>query len=365
MTHGNFKETENSTGLPHPKLCAVCSAKMGGPSSTNDGRYGPKLGPAYSTSAALTLLLWCVPVVGLRFSVAPSSPAKTGSPKTRADLLREAAVQGLALSTPVVVGPASAAVTEDVDTSLAGRIRSRSFDKQLFNMPPSTTTYPSWMEGTWDVTAKFNGYIFPNTKISKSAVVDNQSTPGFQQMSILSLSDIGPPEAHFKMRFVSEGNNGKGKVLEDRAFNLQEAEVGWLGKGAPVISSVDFESPKNPNRWTVFFGEGNRNGVVRSEFFANSRESQVVDEDTFVQSESLRQLNVFRRSRNAISREVISDYQHFWVFKRAPRGRAGGVDAYLVTAGYLQPQDSVYFKSPTSPVVLYSHFYSLTKVDAM
>ncbi|CAM9955944.1 unnamed protein product [Choristocarpus tenellus] len=144
--------------------------------------------------------------------------------------------------------------------TLANRIRSRSFDKQLFNLPPNETKYPAWMEGTWDVKASFNGYIFPNTKVPKSTVVENEDTPGFQQMSILSLADIGPPKASFKMRFTgrqaSKGGSGDSPndvngVYEDILFNTREAEAGWLGKDAPEITSLEFESKRNPNRFDM------------------------------------------------------------------------------------------------------------------
>jgi hypothetical protein len=55
--------------------------------------------------------------------------------------------------------------------SLEQRIQARHFEKPLFSLPPKEARYPVWMEGTWDVTAGFGGYLFPNKKVEKEAVV--------------------------------------------------------------------------------------------------------------------------------------------------------------------------------------------------
>ena len=55
--------------------------------------------------------------------------------------------------------------------SLQQRIEAIHFEKPLFSLPPKEARYPAWMEGTWDVTAGFGGYLFPNAKVEKQAVV--------------------------------------------------------------------------------------------------------------------------------------------------------------------------------------------------
>ena len=37
----------------------------------------------------------------------------------------------------------------------------------IFNIPPTVQIYPDFMKGTWKVSCKYGGYLFPSKKISK------------------------------------------------------------------------------------------------------------------------------------------------------------------------------------------------------
>jgi hypothetical protein len=53
-----------------------------------------------------------------------------------------------------------------------------------------------------------------------------------------------------------------------------------------------------------------------------------------------------------VPRQVGTNYAHFWTWKQQGTDRIVG---NLLTAGFLDPQDSLYFEEPTLPVVIYSH----------
>ena len=55
--------------------------------------------------------------------------------------------------------------------------------------------YPSWMEGTWDVTAEFSGAYTPLGQRFTSS-----STPGFTKASILAVADVGATPVQYKAR---------------------------------------------------------------------------------------------------------------------------------------------------------------------
>ncbi|CAM9853187.1 unnamed protein product, partial [Heterosigma akashiwo] len=56
--------------------------------------------------------------------------------------------------------------------------------------------------------------------------------------------------------------------------------------------------------------------------------------------------------------------QNYWYYKRSPTN-PDEVEVTLLTAGYLQPQDALFFDSPTAPVVLYSHTMTMRRVKKM
>ncbi|KAG5178573.1 hypothetical protein JKP88DRAFT_329126 [Tribonema minus] len=259
------------------------------------------------------------------------------------------------------------------DGSLMARIKERRFDKPIFSLPPQEAAYPDWMEGTWDVTAGFGGYLFPSKTVKKEAVVSNEYTPGFKQLSIMSNADIGPPAAAFQQRFARRGGGGSA-VRDDRPFNLSAAMRGWLGDRAPAVLSCEYEPERNPNRCSFALrpaaAAGARAGAgnTRVELFTNARETEAAGADAFLLSEYIRQVTIYRPGADVIARELVADYQQFWVYRRGGEEGGGGggrgFKASLLTCGYLQPQDSNYFDSPTEPVVLYSHAYDFKPAAA-
>jgi hypothetical protein len=188
----------------------------------------------------------------------------------------------------------------------------------------------------------------------------NEYTPGFKQLSILNNADIGPVKANFQQRFVKRD----GHVVDDRLFNLSAAMRGWLMDKAPAVLSHDYSPQENPNRCSFVLAPSGSvprsgQGTTRVELFTNARDTAAVGDDTFLLSEYLRQVTIYRPGADVIARELVADYQQYWVYRR----QAGGsnIKANLLTAGYLQPQDANYFESPTEPVVLYSHTYSFQR----
>ena len=88
--------------------------------------------------------------------------------------------------------------SSEASSPLWARLEARQLNKPVFNVPPPLQTYPDWhvnvapqhapllqqhqaspgpdegpvagaarLEGTWDVSTKFEGFAFPSTKIEK------------------------------------------------------------------------------------------------------------------------------------------------------------------------------------------------------
>ena len=178
--------------------------------------------------------------------------------------------------------PASAA--ESLRDALAARDANR-LTKPFYNVPPGPTTFPDWLEGRWRCSATFQGFQFPNEKISKQRVVAETDLPGFTKLSIARFGDVGREKTDFELNFVKRGGN----VIEDYGNNVANALSAHVDK-PDLVKSVAWDAA-NPNRMTMTLAEGGRNGE-RIEIFVNSRRSEALEGDIFLNSESIRQMTL-------------------------------------------------------------------------
>jgi hypothetical protein len=210
------------------------------------------------------------------------------------------------------------------------------------------------MMGNWRVTCRFNGYIFPSTKIEKSRLLKDVQVPGFQKCSIAAVCDTGKEEAAYDM------NIDKSTGLEDRSFTLTNQIDAFLGYKA--VAEVIYDSNKNPNRLSVDFIEYKTRNAERIELFCNARESEVYEQDNtpiFVCSEYIRQVTFGGSADVGVARQVIGNYAHFWTWKRQNENKLTG---NLLTAAYLDPQDALFFDEPSKPVAISSHVLTADRV---
>jgi len=302
--------------------------------------------------------------------------------------------------------PANAA---DTLVEKLARRDSKVLTKSLFSARPDEMVYPSWFEGEWDTTVKFNGFEFPTIeKFPKEALVADVAVAGFQKLSIAQLVDVGKPSTTYRTRWLSRPQGGAGGgassvCVEDRAFNLKNAIDATLGfeRVAPV-ERVDYDAKANPNRCSISFRGTTRN-AERIELFTNARASETPPRGTsstfasptgsptgspangaaagggapppptstpgseqptlraFVCSELMRQVTYSLSTTAGVAREAITEYQYFWTYRASPSGTQ--LRANLLTCAYLEPQDPNFFKAPSQPVAVYSHTVDYRRVE--
>jgi len=237
---------------------------------------------------------------------------------------------------------------------------------RVFNLPPPAQLYPDWLVGEWQVTSNFAGYLFPSTKLSRERLIANASVPGFQKCSVAATCDIGKEQVAYRWR-VDETN------LEDRSYNLAQAIDAHLGYRA--VDRVLYDPSKNPNRISIDFVDYKTVNAERIELFCNARESESYEvaegeggrdgsktTDVFVCSEYVRQVTFGTGQTYGVPRQAVTNYAHFWTWRKEnPVDQDSTVEGNLLTAGYLDAQDPLYFDEPTLPVVVYSHRLSATK----
>ena len=224
----------------------------------------------------------------------------------------------------------------------------------VFNIPPAAQVYPDWMEGTWIVTSSFRGYMFPSDKIPKETLTHDFNVPGFQKCSIAATCDVGKENAKWTLAI---GDNG----LEDRKVTLASQVDGYLGYNA--VADVLYDIKTNPNRLSIDFIDYKTINAERIELFCNARESETYTREDgariFVCSEYIRQVTFGGGSEVGVPRQVIGNYGNFWTWKN---GSDGTITGNLLTACYLDPQDSLFFDEPAKPVAIYSHSLSAERM---
>ncbi|KAL3937729.1 MAG: hypothetical protein SGBAC_007223 [Bacillariaceae sp.] len=217
----------------------------------------------------------------------------------------------------------------------------------LFNIPPSTQLYPDFMKGNeWKITCKYGGYLFPSKAISRERLIANAQIPGFQKCSIAALSDVGTESFDYTLTISDDG-------VEDRIQTYTTQINSNLGYKA--VSNIKYSAKSNPNRISIEFDEYRTRNAERVELFCNGRESEYVQEtNTFVCSEYIRQVTFGTGSNVGIPRQVATNYAHFWTWKQNLQDPSV-ISGNLLTAAYLDPQDSLFFDEPSKPVAVYSH----------
>ena len=220
---------------------------------------------------------------------------------------------------------------------------------------PAAQVYPDWMKGTWGVTSSFRGYIFPSEKIPKTTLTKDFDIPGFQKCSIAATCDVGKENVPWELKVTEDG-------LEDRKSTLLSQVDGYLGYKA--VEEVIYDAKANPNRVSIDFVDYKTINAERIELFCNARESEVYERDTdgvpfFVCSEYIRQVTFGGGSVVGVPRQVVGNYAHFWTWKY---GGGEKLTGNLLTACYLDPQDSLFFDEPAKPVAIYSHSLSAERI---
>jgi len=268
---------------------------------------------------------------------------------TRRDIIHAQVTSSAAVLASLPISPSNAATN-----GLAAKLSQRDptqLKNSVFNIPPAAQVYPSFLSGTWDVSMKYRGFIFPSTTIPKEKLVQNVDIPGFQKLSIAMVGDIGKETTNYTMSI---------NKLEDRKMTLQSSIDSHLGYEA--IRQVIYEVKENPNRISIDFIPQRTRNANRIELFFNGRESELVSvpsqsdgvtRDVFVCSEYIRQVTFGLSQEFGVARQVVGNYAHYWTWRETENKNI--VTGNLLTAGYLDAQDPMFFQEPSKPVVVYSH----------
>ncbi|MEM9807087.1 MAG: DUF6816 family protein [Cyanobacteria bacterium P01_D01_bin.56] len=208
------------------------------------------------------------------------------------------------------------------------------------NKPPvqpseGDLVYPSWMNGTWEMTSTLHNMVAP--------LAPEVVTPGFEgNRQFLEIPVVA--NIRFKIARVAQGKflNQPLKttegVVSDRAFNGLSLARAYLGNDWVKAVKVD---PDDPNRQIIFLKD--RQQLVST---VTGRAVEAPDENTFITTEIFQQF--FRGGRPTV---YLNEVENTTVYHHESKQ----VTADQITAVYLSPQDPDYFKAVNQPVALYHY----------
>jgi hypothetical protein len=189
--------------------------------------------------------------------------------------------------------------------------------------------YPDWMAGTWNVTSTLVDLAAP--------LAPDIITPGFES----NRRSLNVPVS-FTVRFVRDT---KHNLVADRAFNGLNLARAYLG-GTVIAVKTD---PTSPNKQITLL-KGDRT-LLSS---VTGRATESLSDNKFITTEVFQQL--FKGGSQPYFNEVESTtaYQY---------SANSTIEADQVTAVYLSPQDSDYFKTNSQPVALYRYRLEFLPLD--
>mmetsp|Transcript_20632 Transcript_20632/g.69248 ORF Transcript_20632/g.69248 Transcript_20632/m.69248 type:complete len:309 (-) Transcript_20632:315-1241(-) len=199
---------------------------------------------------------------------------------------------------------------------------------------------PAWLEGSWNVTAKFEGVILP---LKRNAL--SLQTPGVRMASALVLPNVGSEPQGYLQRY--------GRT-PDLPFNTARAvEAYW--PGAEVLGVGPAAGP-GAFRLTVRSPpKGSEAGTEqRVDLFPVHAAWATTPDGPYLCEAAYRQRNV----------DAAFD-SHYKVLERYSRAGPGRVEVRQRLAAFSHPSEAKYMESGGKAVILYDMGYNLTRTDGL
>ncbi|WP_211293329.1 DUF6816 family protein [Brunnivagina elsteri] len=244
---------------------------------------------------------------------------------------------------------------------LAERLANFSQWEKLTDVKPAIgdLVYPSWMAGEWVVKSTLVDLAAP--------LAPDIVTPGFEgnrqylnQPIIFKVKFI--PENRYVSslksgsklipRTINQASHKPPMIVADRAYNGLSLARAYLGNKAVLSVKVD---PESPNRQiTLLRGDKQLVSIV------TARGIEITGDGRYLTTEVFQQLfqDGKKQSNPYFNNVESTTAYHFLSSQNLAKNSSNQnpiIEADQVTAVYLSPQDSNYFKAGSRPVALYRY----------
>jgi len=277
--------------------------------------------------------------------------------RTRRSVLKDTLAAMLGVS---VLGNAQAGHAEE---NRVGKeiqeLRTRMVASELKQLPAdfrstSDIEYPAWLEGTWQVTARFDNFSTPlGVKfLGGSSPEINQKSSEEARSKIGSTVD-------YQLRFEKLGS---GKVREDRLFNTEQRLNAYAKR--TVVRSVEYvaidrgQATKELNTLTYYKG-----GLVGKSFSTRRRWSDI-DSKVFFCDECSRQLFAIKCNQAVQSKTcpppIVTDQESITEFEDLGGGL---VRAHFRLLGFLNPNSALFFDARQEAVTISDYTLEMKRLE--
>ena len=274
---------------------------------------------------------------------------------------------------------------EKPDQLYQSLLNSDSYNKPIFNIPPTPLVYPEYYEGAWLANLQFvDGYFTP--AIPFPQLSRDVNIAGFRRYSIAFMPDVGASVSNVLLKFQKEdstnsNSNNNNQVFEDRSSNLLSLFTAFSKQFDTVVDSITYDNT-NSNRLSLLYHDPSLS-KGKIELFTNSRSlissrsrsssSSNVNEISVRSLEHIRQSTVRQKVGQKASQTIV-DYALEWTL--TPMVDAIAIDSAinlkdakpsqlvgtLRVFSYLQPQDDLYFQRPSKPVAVFVYKVILKRI---
>lgn len=221
--------------------------------------------------------------------------------------------------------------------------------RRLMGTAPTTAAdvtvpqLPTWLAGTWNVSAKFVGVKLPLSRGSLSL-----QTPGVRMASALVLPNVGGEPNGYLQRFGATA---------DVTFNVPTSvEAYWPGSNVTVVDGAG-----SPRRIRVAVqpptGQGKEVGDQRIDLEAVHAAWMEAANGTYAYEQVFRQKNV--------DAAFDGDYlvlQSFSPLDPGVDGRPQRAESRLRLAAFSHPSDANYMETGGKAVIIYDYALNLSRV---
>lgn len=286
---------------------------------------------------SLGLWLWLVATVARPCHVAAWAPTGRREMLLRSGLLGSSA--WIALGQAVDAASSSAdRLTQDI------LVQPPTSSRAVLSTP---TTYPDFLEGTWDVT---------QTLVGCKAPLGLRFAGGPNGVESIGVTSIKESESQLnkpvklQLRYM---RNSDGQVVEDRVFNTRQRLDNFAGR--PVVSTVDMTADTGTLQNSAVLVRFR--GPAAQKTFVTAHHTNT-DNTSSPWSGWERQRSLFALTNESTAPPITTDSELIYQFEKQDANRIVGK---FRIAGYLNPIDRLYFDAGNKAVTLQDYSLDLQR----
>jgi hypothetical protein len=257
--------------------------------------------------------------------------------------------------------------------SNGGVIQSRFSDNILVQLPPTKgkRSYPTFLEGEWDVTQMLTSCSAP---LGPAFMGGPNGDTNIGQASLDEANSKRNIPIYFRLRYIRtdvDAATSASRIDEDRPFNTRQRLDAFAGR--PVVASTFYTRDPITNRDNTAVLVQYKGPAAQKIFVTGFDREDANDNNNDIIGSSLccwcseRQRSLFALTNASTAPPISTDSELLWQFQRGSTSPNDNDDdsmivrAKLRIAGFLNPNDRLYFEAKRRAVTLQDYTLELRR----